>query len=92
MLLLFSLFYRLSYQSKRYQDRQIDKTLYILTVVSAIFLPAQFLTGVWGMNFTSMEELEKPWGYEMVWIIVSAMTIFLLTMFCVYGRLTTVED
>ena len=78
--------------AERYQDRQMNKTLYILTVVSAIFLPAQFLTGVWGMNFTSMEELEKPWGYEMFWIIVSAMTIFLLTMFCVYGRLTTMED
>jgi len=78
--------------AERYQDRQMNKTLYILTVVSAIFLPAQFLTGVWGMNFTSMEELEKPWGYEMFWIIVSVMTVFLLGMFCVYGRLRTVED
>jgi Mg2+ and Co2+ transporter CorA len=76
----------------KYHDQQMNRTLYILTVVSAIFLPAQFLTGVWGMNFSSMEELNKPWGYEMFWIIVSVMTVFLLGMFCVYGRLRTVED
>ena len=76
----------------KYHDRQMNRTLYILTVVSAIFLPAQFLTGVWGMNFVSMEELEKPWGYEMFWIVVSVMTISLLILFCAYGRLRTVED
>ena len=29
----------------KFQSRQMDKTLYTLTVVSAVFLPAQFLTG-----------------------------------------------
>jgi len=76
----------------KHQDRQMNRTLYFLTVVSAIFLPAQFLTGVWGMNFVSMEELEKPWGYEMFWVIVSVMTISLLILFCAYGRLRNVED
>ena len=76
----------------KYHDRQMNRTLYILTVVSAIFLPAQFLTGVWGMNFVQMNELQQPWGYEMFWILVSVMTISLLILFCAYGRLRTVED
>lgn len=76
----------------KYQDRQMNRTLYILTVLSAIFLPAQFLTGVWGMNFVSMGELEQPWGYEMFWIITSVMTTSLLILFCAYGRLRTVKD
>ena len=76
----------------KYHDRQMNRTLYILTVVSAIFLPAQFLTGVWGMNFIQMEELQQPWGYDMFWIVVSVMTISLLILFCAYGRLRTVED
>ena len=29
----------------KFQSRQMDKTLYTLTVISAVFLPAQFLTG-----------------------------------------------
>jgi Mg2+ and Co2+ transporter CorA len=46
----------------KFQSRQMDRTLYTLTVVSAVFLPAQFLTGVWGMNFVEMPELDESWG------------------------------
>lgn len=35
-------------QADKHQSRQMDRTLYTLTVISAVFLPAQFLTGVWG--------------------------------------------
>jgi hypothetical protein len=38
-------------QSDKHQSNQMDRTLYTLTIVSAVFLPVQFLTGVWGMNF-----------------------------------------
>ena len=31
--------------AEKFQSRQMDKTLYTLTVISAVFLPAQFLTG-----------------------------------------------
>jgi Mg2+ and Co2+ transporter CorA len=31
--------------AEKFQQRQMDSTLYTLTVVSAVFLPAQFLTG-----------------------------------------------
>ncbi|KAL3914930.1 MAG: hypothetical protein SGILL_005882 [Bacillariaceae sp.] len=34
-------------EAEKYQQRQMDATLYTLTVISAVFLPAQFLTGVW---------------------------------------------
>ena len=29
----------------KFQSKQMDQTLYTLTVISAVFLPAQFLTG-----------------------------------------------
>lgn len=61
-------------------SRQMDLTLYTLTVVSAVFLPAQFLTGVWGMNFTHMPELDKKWGYQMFWGISSAMFITMILL------------
>jgi magnesium transporter len=34
----------------------------ILTVLSAIFLPASFLVGFWGMNF-DMPEMNLPYAY-----------------------------
>lgn len=43
-------------QADKYQSKQMDRTLYTLTVISAVFLPAQFLTGLWGMNFEYMPE------------------------------------
>lgn len=73
-------------EADKVQSRQMDRALYTLTVVSAIFLPAQFLTGVWGMNFDSMPELREPWGYKMFWAISSSMMVCLIILLN-FGRL-----
>jgi Mg2+ and Co2+ transporter CorA len=65
-------------EADKFQSRQMDSTLYTLTVISAVFLPAQFLTGVWGMNFEYMRELDEPWGYKMFWAISATMIVFLV--------------
>ena len=73
-------------EAEKFQARQMDKTLYTLTVISAIFLPAQFLTGVWGMNFEHMPELDESWGYRMFWIVSSFMMIALFVLLN-FGRI-----
>ncbi len=40
-----------------------NEIMRILTVISAIFIPLTFIAGVYGMNFTHMPELAKPWGF-----------------------------
>jgi Mg2+ and Co2+ transporter CorA len=71
--------------AEKFQSRKMDQTLYTLTVISAIFLPAQFLTGVWGMNFEHMPELDETWGYAMFWGVAVFMS---MTLLCVldFGR------
>jgi len=65
-------------EAEKLQARQVDSTLYSLTVISAVFLPAQFLTGLWGMNFHDMPELHWDLGYELFWIC--AVTSVLITI------------
>merc|ERR1719265_217840 len=36
---------------QRMRDKRMNDTLFILGVISAIFLPGQFVTGLYGMNF-----------------------------------------
>ena len=59
----------------------MDRTVYTLTVVTSIFLPAQFLTGVFGMNFRNMPELDWEYSYLVFWVGCVLVTILLLFYF-----------
>jgi magnesium transporter len=43
--------------------------------MATIFIPMTFLAGIYGMNFKFMPELEWPWAYPILWLIM--VTIFL---------------
>jgi len=60
----------------RHSDRKMNDTLFLLTVASAIFMPAQFLSGVYGMNFEESDgtagipELKGGWkAYVAFWCV-----------------------
>ena len=40
-----------------------NEIMRVLTVITSIFIPLTFIAGVYGMNFTHMPELTKPYGY-----------------------------
>lgn len=42
---------------------QTNKVIQVLTVLSAIFFPLTLITGIYGMNFHNMPELEWHYGY-----------------------------
>lgn len=46
-----------------------------LTILSSIFLPLTFITGFYGMNFKYMPELEQPWAYPVVIIVIILIVI-----------------
>lgn len=51
-------------------DLRMNAIMKRLTVVSTIFIPLTFLVGVWGMNFTSMPELDWRYGYAIAWSLM----------------------
>lgn len=59
---------------------------YLLTLVAAIFLPAQFLTGLYGMNFQYMPELHFRYGYLCWWLLVLSVAGGTFSFFHFYKR------
>lgn len=44
-------------------SHQLNNTMRVLTVITAIFVPLTFIAGIYGMNFDNMPELHAPHGY-----------------------------
>ncbi|KUF95578.1 ABC transporter G family member 1 [Phytophthora nicotianae] len=65
---------------------QQNDVSYILALVAAIFLPAQFLTGLYGMNFTNMPELEYHSGYYIWWAVVLFIALSTVVFFKFYKK------
>lgn len=62
---------------------QTNRRLNVLTILSAIFNPATFLAGFWGMNFVNMPLLENPYGY---YVAISIMVMIGVLMFLFFRR------
>lgn len=43
-----------------YNTYRMNKIINVLTIISAVFLPLTLITGIYGMNFENMPELD--WG------------------------------
>lgn len=68
---------RESYQSQ--VDINLNQIMYIFTVVTTIFLPLTLIVGWYGMNFTTMPEVQWRYGYFFV-IVLSLLVI----IFCIW--------
>jgi len=78
----------ISDQFHQYSDSKTTSVLYALTLVTTVFVPGQFLTGVYGMNFQydgipSIPELTWEHGYLYFWILFLSITSI---TFFVYRR------
>jgi magnesium transporter len=57
------------------REERMNRILYALTLITTVFVPAQFLTGLYGMNFSYMPELNYHYGYAIFWGGVFVLTV-----------------
>jgi magnesium transporter len=47
-------------------NNRMNEIIKVLTIISTIFIPLNFIVGIYGMNFHHMPELDWVYGYPMV--------------------------
>lgn len=62
-------------------SNKMNNTMKVLTIMASIFIPLTFIAGVYGMNFKYMPELDSPYGYIGVWIVMIFTALALIIYF-----------
>lgn len=65
------------------QSNRTNNIMRTLTALTAIFLPLNLITGVFGMNFASMPLLRDPVGF---WVAIASMVLIAVTLGLVFWR------
>jgi magnesium transporter len=69
------------------QGHRLNDVMKVLTIISTIFIPMSFLTGLYGMNFDpaaspwNMPELDEPYAYPALLFALIAIAIGMLVFF-----------
>lgn len=64
-----------------YLSEKMNKTMYWLTIVAAIFLPLGLLTGLLGINVGGIPWSENPHGFELVCVLLVGMFVGQIAVF-----------
>jgi magnesium transporter len=63
-------------------SNRMNAVMKVLTIIATIFIPLSFFTGVYGMNFRYMPELEWKWAYPLgFWLFILAVVFGMLVFF-----------
>ena len=62
-------------------SHQLNQTMRVLTVITAIFVPLGFLAGLYGMNFDHIPELHMKGGYFVLLAVMGTIAVGLLALF-----------
>lgn len=60
---------------------QMNRNMYLLSIVAAIFLPLGLLTGLLGINVGGIPGTESPWAFTIVCAILLVLAIALAVLF-----------
>lgn len=62
-------------------SHQLNHTMKILTIITAIFVPITFIAGLYGMNFENMPELHHQYGYYIVLAVIALLAAGMVFLF-----------
>ncbi|MBU0591370.1 magnesium/cobalt transporter CorA [Candidatus Micrarchaeota archaeon] len=62
-------------------SNRMNEIMKVLTIISTIFIPLTFITGLYGMNFKFMPELEQVYGYPTVLVVMVILSISMYLYF-----------
>lgn len=62
-------------------SNKMNEVMKVLTIIATIFIPLTFVTGLYGMNFEYMPELDWPWAYPVVWGLMGVIVIVMVIYF-----------
>ena len=62
-------------------SHRMNEIMKVLTLVATIFIPLTFIAGIYGMNFKFMPELEVPWGYPAVLLVMVGIGMVMFLYF-----------
>jgi magnesium transporter len=68
-------------------NQKMNAIMKTLTMISTVFLPLNFIAGVYGMNFRFMPELESELGYPLVLAAMGAVGLVIIGFFISQGWL-----
>jgi len=61
--------------------QRMNEVMKVLTVISTIFIPLSFVTGLYGMNFINMPELNWRFGYVTALLVMATSVVTFLLDF-----------
>jgi magnesium transporter len=62
-------------------NNRINQVMKVLTVITTIFMPLTLISGIYGMNFKHMPELEWHWAYPAVLLAMLGIAVSMLVLF-----------
>ncbi len=62
-------------------SNKLNQVMKVLTIISTIFMPLSFLSGVFGMNFKYFPGMNHPYAYYYFWLVAILVSLGMLIYF-----------
>ena len=58
-------------------SNRMNEIMKVLTIIATIFIPLTFITGIYGMNFKFMPELDWKWSYPIALLLMFGVAVLI---------------
>lgn len=62
-------------------SNRMNEVMKVLTIISTVFMPLSFIVGVYGMNIKNMPEMDWPYMYPVLWLVMVSIAAVMLYYF-----------